>query len=141
MNCQDAQKVWKTGNPIEGLKRYFPQVWDFLVTQARCFATKHLGGPFDQQVKAALGSDGDGRYRLAYLDQSELGHQVHDILGDPAIVLFLRKYFTDEYGIAIQMGSICCDGHITGDPDFFCSDDLIKVQIAAIQIEGMKTGD
>ena len=51
MKCQDAQKVWGTGNPIEGLMQYFPQALQFILQKAKCFADNCPGGEFDRKVK------------------------------------------------------------------------------------------
>ena len=139
MKCQDAQKVWKTGNPIEGLMQYFPEALHFILKKAECFATNCPGGTFDTQVKALAG---EGQYRLVYLDEQDtLAEQISQILGDCALNQALSRYVSGLHNRSIQLGNICCNCFTTGDDEFFISDQLIEVQKAAIQIEGMKTGD
>lgn len=139
MKCQDAQKVWKTGNPIEGLMQHFPEALQFILQKAKCFAENCPGGEFDTQVKDLAGA---GQYRLVYLDgQDQLAEQIHQILGDCALNQFLSTYLSNLYHHPIQMGNICCNACISAEPEFFQSPILIEVQKAAIKIEGMKTGD
>jgi hypothetical protein len=139
MKCQDAQKVWRTGNSIEGLMQHFPEALRFILKKAECFATNCPGGEFDTQVKALAG---EGQYRLVYLDgQDQLAEQIHQILGDCALNQVLSTYLSNLYRRPIQMGNICCNACISAEPAFFLNPQLIEVQKAAIQIEGMKTGD
>ena len=139
MKCQDAQKVWKTGNPIEGLMQYFPEALHFILKKAECFATNCPGGEFDTQVKALAGA---GQYRLVYLDEQDtLAEQISQILGDCALNQALSHYVSGLHNRPIQMGNICCDGCISAEPEFFLDPQLMEVQKAAIKIEGMKTGD
>ena len=139
MKCQDAQKVWGKGNPIEGLMQYFPEALQFILQKAKCFAENCPGGEFDKQVKALAGA---GRYRLVYLDgQDRLAEQIHQILGDCALNQALSRYVSELHNRPIQMGNICCNACISAEPAFFLNPQLIAVQVAAIKIEGMKTGD
>lgn len=138
MKCQDAQKVWRSGNPIEGLMQYFPEALHLILKKVQCFVD-NCPGEFDTQVKSIAG---DGNYRLVYLNEKDnLAEQISQILGDCALNLALSRYVSGLYNRPIQMGNICCNCFTTGDDDFFSSDQLIAVQCAAIKIEGMKTGD
>jgi hypothetical protein len=139
MKCQDAQKVWGTGDPIQGLLQHFPEALNFILQKAQCFADNCAGGSFDTQVKYLAG---EGPYRLVYLDEKDtLAEQISQILGDCALNLELSRYVSKLHNRPIQLGNICCNACITAHPAFFNTHKIVEVQKAAIKIEGMKTGD
>jgi hypothetical protein len=132
MQCEDATNVWMHENgPIQGLQELFPDVWSFIVKQIEGFVHA-TPDDFNSKVQATV----SGNYRITHRGDDGINQDIHDVLGDVAVIQVLKEWALATYGQEVVLGNVCCSGCISAEPDFFTDVENLKlIQKTAVQIE------
>lgn len=133
MDCKTATLVYKTGDPIENIRRIFPEAWAFLEHQASAFV-RHQADEFDSQLKKLVGET-PFQFRITHRDDTEqLTKDIAELLGDITSRLLLEQHFSRIVGQPIFFNTICCSSHLTTDREITL-EEVLPIQRAAVQLQ------
>jgi len=134
MDCKTARAVWNHPEGfIAGVRQELPGVVEKLEEQVRSYVNGETNA-YDTTVKRQ--SDINKPFYTDHADTEDdpVAIGIHDVVGDEAGRIQLQRYFSQLFGQPIRLGALCCSACITHDGTL-CEDDLLKLQIAAVNTE------
>jgi hypothetical protein len=133
MDCKTATKVYKTDNPLDNIRRIFPEAWSFLENQAFAFVQSKADG-FDTEIKKMVGAT-PFQFRITHRDDTEqLTKDISELLGDITSRLLLEQHFSKVVGQRLYFNTICCSSHLTSDRELTL-EEVLPIQKAAVQLQ------
>lgn len=133
MDCKTATLVYKTDDPIENIRRIFPEAWAFLEHQAFAFVQYQVD-EFDSQLKQLVGETAF-QFRITHRDDTEqLTKDISELLGDITSRLLLEQHFSKVVGQPLFFHTICCSSHLTTDRALTL-EEVLPIQQAAVQLQ------
>ncbi|MBS3915378.1 MAG: hypothetical protein KG003_12855 [Bacteroidetes bacterium] len=146
MNCTTARRVWNpctglTGQSlidqfIAGVTKHMPGMLNKLDQLVQNFVDK-ASNPYHEELKRNAGEVGfEYMTEHSPTDNDKIAKWIHDVLGDAAGNLILRRHYTEKHGQPIFLRPLCCSNcMISGMPDENLDFDmLMKIQIEAVKI-------
>ncbi|WP_293148931.1 MULTISPECIES: hypothetical protein [unclassified Microcoleus] len=140
MDCKTATLVYETGNPLENIRKMFPEAWQFLTAQSAAFVAGK-DDAFDAEIKKSILSEGcaNGKtpfeFRITHRDDTEqLTKDISELLGDITSRLLLEQHFSQVVGRPIYFSTICCSSHLTADRELTL-DEVLPIQRAAVKLQ------
>ena len=147
MDCKTATLVYETGNPLENIRKIFPEAWQFLTNQAAAFVAGK-DDEFDAEIKKSILSVGvapvgagcaNGKtpfqFRITHRDDTEqLTKDISELLGDITSRLLLEQHFSQVVGRPLYFSTICCSSHLTADRELTL-DEVLPIQRAAVKLQ------
>lgn len=133
MDCKTATLVYETGNPLENIRKIFPEAWQFLTDQAAAFVAGK-DDAFDAQIKKSIGKT-PFEFRITHRDDTEqLTKDISELLGDITSRLLLEQHFSQVVGRPLYFSTICCSSHLTADRELTL-DEVLPIQRAAVKLQ------
>jgi hypothetical protein len=133
MDCKTATLVYETGNPLENIRKMFPEAWQFLTDQSAAFVAGK-DDAFDAEIKKSIGKTPFG-FRITHRDDTEqLTKDISELLGDITSRLLLEQHFSQVVGRPLYFSTICCSSHLTADRELTL-DEVLPIQRAAVKLQ------
>ena len=133
MDCKTATLVYETGNPLENIRKMFPEAWQFLTAQSAAFVAGK-DDAFDAEIKKSIGKTLFG-FRITHRDDTEqLTKDISELLGDITSRLLLEQHFSQVVGRPLYFSTICCSSHLTADRELTL-DEVLPIQRAAVKLQ------
>ncbi|MEG3858530.1 hypothetical protein [Microcoleus sp. herbarium12] len=133
MDCKTATLVYETGNPLENIRKMFPEAWQFLTAQSVDFVALK-DDAFDAEIKKSIGKTPFG-FRITHRDDTEqLTKDISELLGDITSRLLLEQHFSQVVGRPLYFSTICCSSHLTADRELTL-DEVLPIQRAAVKLQ------
>jgi hypothetical protein len=132
MNCEIATIVYSHSNPLAKIQEIFPLAWNFLNNESLDYLNSTTND-FDYRLSQIVGTVDFkflGNHRV---NESELSHQLQELIGDLTSRLLLEDHFSNLIGTPIHFALLCCDGHLSTDRELTLKEAL-AFQKAAITI-------
>lgn len=133
MDCKTATLVYETGNPLENIRKMFPEAWQFLTDQSAAFVAGK-DDAFDAEIKKSIGKT-PFEFRITHRDDTEqLTKDISELLGDITSRLLLEQHFSQVVGRPLYFSTICCSSHLTADRELTL-DEVLPIQRAAVKLQ------
>ena len=133
MDCKTATLVYETGNPLENIRKMFPEAWQFLTDQSAAFVAGK-DDAFDAEIKKSIGKT-PFQFRITHRDDTEqLTKDISELLGDITSRLLLEQHFSQVVGRPLYFSTICCSSHLTADRELTL-DQVLPIQRAAVKLQ------